>query len=218
MKILITSGGTEEPIDDVRFVGNRSSGAAGAVLADQALARGWEVLLLHGNRALLPGSRGELSCRSFGSAMDLGELLEASIADFRPDVIVHAAAVADFTPVKIPGKLKSEGLAELVLHLLPTPKLVDRLRELAPESVLVFFKLEAVEEPEILFQRARRLLLRARGDLVVANPATALGPGRHHAWLLDQDRVLAEVETKEDLGREILEQACRLIGTGGGNG
>src|SRR5262245_35822274 len=105
-QLLITSGGTREPIDDVRYVGNSSTGALGCAFAREALQRGYCVRLLKGQGALEPEASERLQVVSFSSAADLRErFLELAKVGERFFAIVHAAAVADFTPARTSGKI-----------------------------------------------------------------------------------------------------------------
>jgi len=117
VKVLITAGGTREPIDDVRFIGNRSSGRMGVALAEAAIARGAEVTLLIANtQVAVPQG---CSVMSVTTASELGDLLELEAP--KCDVLLMAAAVADFRPVRVgAGKIdKTEGIPRIELEAVP---------------------------------------------------------------------------------------------------
>src|SRR5215831_7207229 len=95
---LITSGGTREPIDEVRYIGNASTGALGSAFAREALARGHDVVLLSGLGAEVPAEQERLVCERFASSGDLSARLERWGGSRAFHAIVHAAAVADFRP------------------------------------------------------------------------------------------------------------------------
>ncbi|MFQ5807703.1 MAG: phosphopantothenoylcysteine decarboxylase [Phycisphaerae bacterium] len=167
--MLITAGPTREPIDDVRYIANRSSGRMGVALAEAARDSGWTVTLLLGPVAL----ESPAGVRSFGfeSTADLAELLEEHFPDC--DVLIMAAAVADYRP-RYPrtGKLprKDEPVA---LELEPTPDLVAQCaaRKRQDQYIIGF----ALEEPTVLERRAREKL-RGKGlDAIVANPLATMG-------------------------------------------
>src|SRR5262245_16223277 len=106
--LLITSGGTREPIDEVRYIGNASTGALGRAFACEALARGHEVVLLSGVGAELPPDHEWLVRETFSTASDLSARLERWAAGPRRfQALVHAAAVADFRPEPVAGKISS---------------------------------------------------------------------------------------------------------------
>ncbi len=115
--MLVTAGGTREPIDSVRFIGNSSSGRMGFALAQAAHARGAEVTLLAANVAL-PRPAGR-RCHDLGTAAELQEACEREFPAC--DVLLMAAAVADFRPREpAEGKIKKSGRTSLELELEPT--------------------------------------------------------------------------------------------------
>lgn len=207
MKVIITAGGTEEAIDSVRFLGNRSSGKLGALIATEALGRGHEVLLFRAARALhpeVPAGGGAFRCVTFTSTADLRRLLTEEAPAFAPQVLIHAAAVADFVPELQNGKLSSKG--EVWLRLLPNEKLAPSIRGWCPGVRLVVFKLEAGVSQDELFARARAGLAASGAELVVANLEEALGEdARHRAWILDAQRVRSEVEGKARIAAALLD-------------
>ncbi|MFH1532859.1 MAG: phosphopantothenoylcysteine decarboxylase [Pseudomonadota bacterium] len=222
MKILVTSGGTEEAIDDVRFIGNRSTGALGALLAEEAVRRFHEVDLLAGRSARSPAAwaldTGLLRMRRYTDSDDLWRHLDQRLRLLGAGAVIHAAAVADFRPVPVPGKIASADHEVLNLRLERAPKLAPRIRDAAPDATVVVFKLEAVDDRGVLFARARRTLAASRADFVVANPVAALGEGAHPAWVLTADDVLAEVGTKAALVEALLELLeGSLTGSEGGD-
>ncbi|RRS00798.1 bifunctional phosphopantothenoylcysteine decarboxylase/phosphopantothenate--cysteine ligase CoaBC [Glycomyces terrestris] len=160
-KVLVTAGGTREPIDPVRFIGNHSSGRQGIAIAAAAAARGAEVTLIaaHIDAPLPAGVRVE----RVGTT---GELHEATVkAAVDADAMVLAAAPADFTPKESSDrKLKRKG--DLDLALTSTPDIAAAVgRAKRPEQVLVVFAAETHDGPE--HARAKR---EAKGaDLVVLN-------------------------------------------------
>ena len=167
-RVLITAGPTHEPIDAVRFLGNRSSGRMGIALAQAASAAGHRVVLLLGPTGV-PVDDSTARVVRFRTAEDLRELLalEAPLAD----VVVMAAAVADYRPKPLAalsgGKFRRTD-RPVVLELEPTP---DLLAEVAarrhPGQRLVGFALEPRAE---MIASARAKLERKGVDLVVANP------------------------------------------------
>ena len=139
-RVLVTAGGTREPIDAVRFVGNRSSGRMGFALAEAAAARGANVTVIAANVDLPRHT--QISYIDVESAAQL----EAAARDQFPscDLLLMAAAVADFTASEpAPGKLKKDGRSELELTLSPTTDVLAALSELRTEGqTLVGFAAE----------------------------------------------------------------------------
>lgn len=167
-RILITAGPTFEPIDAVRFIGNRSSGSLGCALADAAARRGWNCLLLLGPTPLAPSSP-RVRVERFRTCADLASLLAQRQGAC--DVLVMAAAVADYRPKTSPeqlaGKLRRTD-QRLVIELEPTEDLLAGCsRRRTPGQLLVGF---ALEPRDRLLASARDKLERKGIDLIVANP------------------------------------------------
>jgi len=169
LHVVVTAGGTREPIDPVRYIGNRSSGKQGHALADEAADRGAKVTLVTTTRQ--PSATG-VDVVKVETAADMAAAVDAAAAT--ADIVVMAAAVADFKPAAVSdSKLKKrDGVPEIVLE--PT---VDILAELGkrkrPGQSLVGF---AAETDDLRKNAAAKL--GAKGaDLVVANDVTAPGAG-----------------------------------------
>jgi len=164
VRVLVTAGGTREPIDSVRFIGNNSSGRMGVALALAALERGAQVTLVAANVALAapPG----VARRDVGSAAELKDACEREFPAC--DVLLMAAAVADFAPAQpANGKIKKSARERLELVLEPTPDvlagLAARRRE---DQTLVGF---AAEHGDGAVANARGKLVEKRLDAIVVN-------------------------------------------------
>ncbi len=190
LRMLITAGPTHEPIDAVRYLANRSSGRMGMALTDAACAAGCAVTLLLGPVSIMPersrpdrSSNFEPRILSFASTADLQALLEAHFPAC--DVLIMAAAVADYRPSSTAsGKLPRHG-DKLVLELEPTPDLVAgcAARRRSGQKIVAF----ALEEPSRLTKRALEKL-RAKGvDAMVANPLDTMGSTDVHAMVYTAD-------------------------------
>jgi len=189
-RLLITAGPTQEPIDDVRFIGNRSSGRLGAALADAAAESGWDVTLLLGPGAVEP-SHTALSLVRFQTTADL----QAALAEHAPrcDALVMAAAVADYTPVQgqhpgedASGKIKRTA-GEITLRLKSTPDLIaEQAKTKRDDQLYVAF---ALEPRDRLLDSARSKLERKNVDAIVANPLETMDADSIEAILLTPDGV-----------------------------
>jgi len=164
LRVLVTAGGTREPIDAVRFVGNRSSGRMGFALAEQAAALGADVTVVAANVGLPRDPR-----VSYVDVETAAQLQEACASAFeRSDVLLMAAAVADFRPARsFAGKLKKEADERLRVELERTPDILAGLASTRrPDQTLVGF---AAEHGEGAIEHGRAKLARKRVDAVVVN-------------------------------------------------
>jgi phosphopantothenoylcysteine decarboxylase/phosphopantothenate--cysteine ligase len=169
--IVVTAGGTREPIDPVRFIGNRSSGKQGYAFARAAVARGARVTIVSANVAL-PNPAGADVVR-VGTTEEL-RLATLKVAD-EADVVVMAAAPCDFRPAQYEAeKIKKEpGAGAPTLHLVTNPDIAAELgARKRPGQVLVTFAAETAAEP-VALANAREKLLRKRADLIVVNEVGA---------------------------------------------
>lgn len=204
-RILITAGPTHEDLDPVRFLGNRSTGRMGYAIAKKALRRGAEVTLVSGP-VHLPAPVGAHLVQVRSAA----EMHQAVMACFdEHDVVIMAAAVADYRPGKRETKKIKKGGA-LKLELVRNPDIladVGKKRATRP-SVLVGFALET----EQLEQAARDKLERKGADLIVANEAGAsLGRETNRVMLVDQSSAVQLPEMSKDaLADQILDRVRAL--------
>ena len=207
-KLLLTSGPTYEPIDPVRFVGNRSTGKMGAALAAEALARGAAVTVVLGPGASVPPGVDVVSVQT------AEEMRDAVLARFDDaDAVVMAAAVADFRPKAMAeSKLKKDaGVPELILE--PTPDILAELGERRADQVLVGF----AAETEDLERAGRGKLESKRLDLVVVNLVgrldTGFGADTNEALLLatDGEGVPLRRWTKRELARAVVDRVVELL-------
>jgi phosphopantothenoylcysteine decarboxylase / phosphopantothenate---cysteine ligase len=164
LKVLVTAGGTREPIDAVRFVGNRSSGRMGFALAEEAAALGAEVTVIAANVGLArtPGVH-------YVDVVTAAELQEACATHFAgADVLLMAAAVADYRPAApAEAKLKKDAREELVVALERTPDILSGLAAIRrPDQTVVGF---AAEHGEGALAYGRDKLARKALDAVVVN-------------------------------------------------
>jgi phosphopantothenoylcysteine decarboxylase / phosphopantothenate---cysteine ligase len=211
VRVLVTAGGTREPIDPVRYVGNRSSGKMGHALADAAFRRGAATTLVTTQDR--PGDSGMEVVR----VETAEQMAQAVLARFEGvDVVVMAAAVADFRPKAAAAeKLKKhDGVPELVLE--PTPDILAALGRAKTDQILVGF----AAETERLREHAAEKLRAKRVDLMVANDVSAPDAGfevdTNRAVLLDSSGAAEELPllTKIDLAGAIWDRVVELLQRG----
>lgn len=214
VRVLVTAGGTREPVDAVRYLGNRSSGRMGYAVARQAARRGAEVVLVSGPVALPtpPGVRRV----DVGSALEMREAVRREFAG--ADVVVKAAAVADFRPASVSErKIRKEDLAEgagLSLELVRNPDILAELCREKGSRVIVGF---AAESHDVI-ESARRKIARKGCDLLVANDVSGADSG----FDVDRNTVsfvwpAGDVESlpplsKDEVADHLLDRVAKLLG------
>ncbi len=212
LRVLVTAGGTREPIDPVRFVGNRSSGRMGLALAAAARRRGAEVTLIAANVALdtPPG----VQRIDVGSAAELSTALAERFP--RAQLLLMAAAPADFRPASVAdGKLKRKG-SGLDLHLEPTEDILAGLAaQRSDEQTVVGF---AAEHGVGGTGRARDKLVRKGADLIVFNDVADAEIGfeseRNAVTLISaEDEREVPIDSKEAVAEAILDRVDELRDT-----
>jgi len=207
-KVLITAGGTQEAIDPVRYIGNRSSGKMGYALARVAASRGAEVVLVSGPTHLLPPLGVVVNYVESASQMR-----DAVLANFsNSNIIIKAAAVADYRPQTMCVDKIKKSSATLNLVLEKTPDILFELGQLKKQQILVGFAAETQE----LLVNAQDKLIRKNLDMIVANDITVPGAGfnvdTNIVKLLYRDGHMEELPmmSKEQLAGIILDKIRRL--------
>jgi phosphopantothenoylcysteine decarboxylase / phosphopantothenate---cysteine ligase len=206
VRVLVTAGPTHEPIDPVRFIGNRSSGTMGVAVAAEAARRGADVTLVLGPGTVAPPAGVDVV--RVETADDMHATVIARAPD--ADVVVMAAAVADFRPKSVADvKLKKEsGVPEIVLE--PTPDIIAELGERErPGQIIVGFAAETGDAEAAGTEKLRRKHL----DLLVANvvgrDGTGFGAPTNDAAIIGPTGTVAPMRTwtKDELARAIVDRA-----------
>ncbi len=196
-RALITAGPTREPLDPVRFLSNASSGRQGLALAEEALARGYAVDLVHGPMEVVPPAGAHAV-----SVTTAAEML-AACRELHPSstLFIGAAAVSDFRPRELSTHKRKRDDSAWVLELVPTLDILAILgREKGPR-VHAGFALET----EDLVGNALRKLRAKRLDWIVANSPEAIGTTSGHYVLLGADG------TQHDLGQATKRELARAL-------
>lgn len=209
--VLITAGPTLEPVDPVRFLGNRSSGKMGYALARAALRRGARVILVSGPTALQPPLAAETIF------VETAQQMRTAVLDRweRASIIIMAAAVADYH-VKQQSSEKIKRNGPITLQLEPNPDILSDLGSLRQAAgkrspLLVGF----AAETEHLLDNARAKLLKKKVDAIVLNDVSRPGIGfnsdRNEVTIVTADQTIAVPEaSKEDVAQKIVEAIVRL--------
>jgi phosphopantothenoylcysteine decarboxylase / phosphopantothenate---cysteine ligase len=210
-KVLISAGGTREPLDAVRYLGNRSSGRMGVALAAEARRRGADVTLLAANLAVPAPAGVELVETPTASDLEREALARAPEAD----VVVMAAAVADYRPAEVLAAKRPKDAATWTLELEPTTDILAALGATRRDGqLLVGFAAETGEDG---IERARAKLARKGAGLFVFNDVSRADIGfdaaDNEVTLLSAagDRSLGKAP-KDEIAAAILDEVERLIG------
>ncbi len=216
MNVLITSGGTREPIDGVRVITNASTGATGAALADAFHADGWRATLLHGAGAVMPAAD-EIECVRFVTAADLDRECQRVLGASNIDLVIHAAAVSDFVvdSVVVNGKRfaaplthKLDSAEGLSIELKPGKKILPHLKQYSqnPSVRLVGFKLtDGATTADI--ERAVQRIFASGADFVVHNDVQEMSRNKTRATIWSLASAPKPVATLDQLAAALLEIA-----------
>ncbi len=214
-RVLVTSGPTRAPLDAVRFLTNKSTGRLGALIAEAALGAGADVTFVYGRGSGLPTVRGGRVDHLRILPIDTVEDLVAAFRQELPegyDAVVHAMAVLDFAPGQVREEKVASSLHEWVVRLVPTPKAAALVRDLAPRTFFVGFKLEVGKAREELIDIGRDWARHNHADLVVANDLRDIERGTHIGYLVTPEgRVEAVAEGKEAIARTLVDLLDRRL-------
>lgn len=209
LKLLVTAAGTREPIDPVRYIGNRSSGKMGYAIAEAAARLGAEVTLISGPSALQPPAGVEF----FGveSAREMRQLVQERFTAC--DIVIKAAAVADYRVKNVSDQKIKKNDAELTLVLEKNPDILKELGEMKqPHQTLVGF----AAETQNLLQYAKGKLEKKNLDMIVANdvskPQAGFNVDTNLIKLLKRDGSIEELPlmSKKELAYIILDRVMKL--------
>ena len=207
--VLVTAGPTIEDVDPVRFVSNRSSGKMGYALAAEAFNRGALVHLISGPTALDPPSGVKVT--QVRSAKEMAEKAYSSFPSV--DIVVKAAAVADYTPVDVAAEKTKKGSSRWMLELQRTEDILLELGKRKDNQLLVGFAAES----EHLVENATEKLQRKNLDLIVANDISQTGSGfeadYNQVVLVDREGQAEEslLLPKSQIAKQILDKVEELL-------
>ncbi|MBI4434883.1 NUDIX domain-containing protein [Candidatus Uhrbacteria bacterium] len=212
---LVTAGGTREPIDDVRVLTNISGGSFGVAIARALAAAGVDTTIAGSREALakLGPTDGAIQRIPFATFQDLRAVLEAAAASAaQPSLVLMAAAVADYSPIRTDGKLSSDA-DELVIRCSRNPKLIAMFREqFGVQTFLVGFKLLSRASRAELITRAREQIRKYRLNLVVANDLTEIRGGRRAVILITPEGGAIPIDgTTDDVAEALVTFLLRRV-------
>lgn len=206
-RVLVTAGGTREPLDPVRYLGNRSSGKMGLAITEAALAAGAEVTMVAGTVSVPLPSHPRLTIERVTTTAELQAAVDQAAPE--ADLVIMAAAVADFRPKTVaPQKIKKQaGQAGLTIELVKNPDILAALgAKKRPGQVVVGFAAETTA----LLANAEKKLAAKGADYIVANDVSQAGSGfgtaTNRVTLLQPHREPQAwpLLTKEEVGRRLI--------------
>ncbi len=203
-RILITAGPTQEPLDPVRFISNRSSGRMGYALAQIALDRGGEVILISGPTHLIPPSGAEVI-----NVQTALKMRRQVLKNFKEaDIFISCAAVADYRPKERERK-KIKGGRTLTLELERNPDILKEISKKKGKKILVGFALET----ENLIKNAKAKLREKNLDLIIANSYSQAGGETNMVKIIDKREMVQSLPrlSKEAVARKILDRVVKLV-------
>ncbi len=200
-KILVIGGGSSEPIDDVRVISNKSSGFMATSLCEAAYAMGANVDLWLGNAVHKPGEW--IKTNRFSTLTELKSLIKAK---GNYDAVIVPAALSDFIPTTVKGKLDST--EPISLKMKKAPKIIDDLRK-KHKGLLYAFKLGSGIKNDELIKKAEGLL--KNSDCVIANFSDAMGSKESKVAIVDKKKTEWIEGTKIELSKRILEKISSEI-------
>jgi len=209
-RVLVTAGSTVEYIDPVRVISNTSSGRMGVAIAKQARKMGASVTLLYGHGDVPAGELAQVRVKRVGTGK---ELYEAIMSELRSkyDMVLMAAAVADFAPARPSGNKIDTRTGSISLALEATRKIVDEIKKVDKDVVLVAFKADYEVSRTALIDKAFRKLQECNADIVVANDLARKGSGagsdRNEVILVDRHKKVIDLplQDKDSIARKLLE-------------
>ena len=220
VRVLISAGGTREPLDPVRYLGNHSSGKQGFALARAAAQRGASVTVVAGSTAD-PGDPAGVEIVRIATARELAE--EMTTRSAHADVVIMAAAVADFRPVSVAdAKIKKGDAGPAPIELTTNPDILRGLVEardegrIPGETVIVGFAAETGDETGGVLDHGRAKLKRKGCDLLVVNAVgegKAFGTEDNTGWLLSAEGAETALPygSKTLMSSRILDEVRRLV-------
>jgi len=211
-KIIITGGPTWVPIDSVRVITNVFRGTLGLMIAQEAAKRGAKVTFLLGpGGVFIPKKKSpRLKIIRFKFFDDLYKLMRREISSRKYDVVIQAAAIADYMPVKYyKGKIKSKK-ENLSVKLKPTIKIIDQVRKWDPKVFLVKFKVEYDISKKALIKKSYESMLASNADLMVANDLKYMKGNKHKAFILDSKKNIIVCNKKIEIAKKLLNTIVKI--------
>jgi phosphopantothenoylcysteine decarboxylase / phosphopantothenate---cysteine ligase len=220
VNVLVTASSTIEYIDSVRILTNLSSGKMGLNIAQQCLDKGFNVTLVYGHGTLNIPDDPRMNIIRVKTTEEMFKAVREGILRRKQHVVFHAAAVADFS-ISNSSKKRSYKMdsrnGTKTLKLVPTAKIVDRLKEFDKKIFLVAFKAEYDISKELLIKKAFDKLRECNGDLIVANDVSKrgcdFGSDTNDVYIIDKEKNITHVplKSKREIARNLVKIVCNKL-------
>ena len=220
INVLVTAGSTVEYIDSVRILTNLSSGKMGLNIAQQCLDKCFNVTFVYGHGSLNIPDDPRMNIIRIKTTEEMLKVVKERILNEKQHIIFHAAAVADFSILhsskKRPNKMDTRNGTKTI-KLVPTTKIVDKIKQFDNKIFLVAFKAEYGISKELLVKRALAKLNECNGDLIVANDVSRkgcdFGSDTNEVYIIDKEKDIIHIplESKKEIARNLLEIVCKKL-------
>lgn len=220
VNVLVTASSTIEYIDSVRILTNLSSGKMGLNIAQQCLDKGFNVTLVYGHGTLNISDDPRMNIIRVKTTEEMFKAVRERILRRKQHVVFHAAAVADFS-ISNSSKKRSYKMdsrnGTKTLKLVPTAKIVDRLKEFDKKIFLVAFKAEYDISKQLLIKKAFDKLRECNGDLIVANDVSKrgcdFGSDTNDVYIIDKEKNITHVplKSKREIARNLVKIVCNKL-------
>lgn len=227
-RVIITSGGTSERIDNVRKITNSSSGKLGSIIANQLLNSSEvdKIYYLCNKKAYRPILSEKVEIIEVEDTLSLKSEVSRLLTNEKIDYFIHSMAVSDYMVEYITtlDKIKNNDKGvidrenkissyedDLVIKLKRTPKIISMIKDISPNTYLVGFKLLDNVSREYLIDVAYNLKVKNKCDLVLANDLKSIREGNHKGFLIKDKINYKEVIGKDNIAKEIIREMFKAI-------
>ena len=209
-KVLISLGGTFEPIDSVRGITNKSSGKMGLAIAKQAYILGAEVTLIVANVSVRISPL--FNVIHVETSKEMADVIFEIVGDY--DIFISTAAVSDFEVVQRKNK-KIDSKSSLSIDLKPTLKIIRQIKKVNPNIFLVGFKAEFNITRKELINRAKKQIFNAGTDIVVANDVSqnecGFGSDKNEVLIIGDDVLTVPLASKDEIAKTLMDVISKSI-------
>lgn len=211
--IIVTSGGTEEKIDEVRKITNNATGKLGSIICEKILEnKDAKVFYVCSKTAIRPKENINLEVIETEGVFGLKDAIENLLRNYEIDFFIHTMAVSDYMveAVESNGKILdtskkiSSSEENLIIRLKKAPKVISCIKEISPSTKLIGFKLLNQVSEEELLRVSTNLLEKNKCELVIGNDSKSFVNGRHEAIFVTKEGIIDKAETKEEIANKLV--------------